>query len=101
MIKRLGFALLLVTLYLSFCSVGFSGTFVAFGPESYQRGSGSPITVTHSFTVLNPNTAYTLKIYNGGLADGEFEKVNPRAAKKGLPFWECAQVLTCPLERSR
>ena len=54
---------------------GFAGTFVSFGPQSYQRQSGSPVTVTNSFTVLNPNTSYTLQIYNGGLTDGEFEKV--------------------------
>ncbi|MGH7831720.1 MAG: hypothetical protein ACREP8_16260, partial [Candidatus Binatia bacterium] len=61
---------------ISLPSAAFSGNFVAFGPQSYTRGSGSPVTVTNSFAVLNPNTTYTLKIYNSGLTDGEFEKVS-------------------------
>jgi len=55
---------------------GFAGTFVSFGPQSYQRQSGSPVTVTNSFTVLNPSTTYTLQIYNGGLTAGKFERVS-------------------------
>jgi RHS repeat-associated protein len=54
----------------------FAGTFIAFGPQSYQRGTGDPVTVTNSFTVLNPSTTYTLRINNGGLVDGEFELVS-------------------------
>jgi PKD repeat protein len=53
-----------------------AGTFTAFGPESFNRGSGSPVTETRNFTILNPNTEYTLRINNGGLEDGEFEKVS-------------------------
>ncbi len=54
----------------------FPGTFVASGPDSYTRGTGSPVAVTKNFSVLNPSTTYTLQIYNGGLTDGEFEKVS-------------------------
>src|SRR5574341_1102489 len=59
-----------------FPSKVFPGSFVVFGPQNYIRGSGNPVPVTNIFTVLNPNTTYTLQIYNGGLVDGEFEKVS-------------------------
>jgi hypothetical protein len=57
-------------------SLVYSGSFVAFGPESYTRAAGNPVTVLRAFTVRNPNTIYTLQIYNGGLTDGELEKVS-------------------------
>lgn len=53
-----------------------AGTFAAFGPQNYTRDSGSPVTVTHGFAVINPSVSYTLQIYNGGLEDGAFEKVS-------------------------
>jgi hypothetical protein len=53
-----------------------AGTFTAFGPQNYVRETGDPVTVIKSFTVLNPNTTYTLEIHNGGLVDSEFEKVS-------------------------
>jgi hypothetical protein len=46
-----------------------AGTFSAFGPKVYTRQTGAPVTVTDSFTVLNPNTQYTLHLVNGGLQD--------------------------------
>ncbi len=33
-----------------------AGTFTAFGPQTYQRGTGDPVTVTNTFTVRNPAT---------------------------------------------
>jgi len=65
-----------VLLFISLPSVSFSGTFVALGPEDYTRSTGDPVSVIKSFTVLDPSTTYTLQIYNGGLVDGEFEKVS-------------------------
>lgn len=53
-----------------------AGTFVAFGPQDYQRGTGAPVTVTTNFSVLNPNTQYTLKAFNGGLQDDQTELVS-------------------------
>jgi Tol biopolymer transport system component len=53
-----------------------AGTFAAFGPQSYQRGTGAPVTVTTTFSVLNPNTQYTLKAFNGGLQDSQTELVS-------------------------
>jgi hypothetical protein len=48
-----------------------AGTYALHGPEMYQRGTGSLVTVTHTFTVPNPDATYTLRIYNGGLVDDD------------------------------
>ncbi len=54
-----------------------AGSFSVFGPEDYVRGTGDPVAVTRSFTVQSPAaTQYTLRILNGGLVDGEAEKVS-------------------------
>jgi hypothetical protein len=37
-----------------------AGTFTAFGPQNYIRGTGTPVTVTNSFSVLNPVHAKSL-----------------------------------------
>jgi uncharacterized repeat protein (TIGR01451 family) len=42
----------------------YAGTFTAFGPKTYVRGTGEPVTITEEFTVLNPNTSYTLRVTN-------------------------------------
>jgi hypothetical protein len=54
----------------------FAGTFTAFGPQVYVRSTGDPVTVTNSFTVLNPNTQYTLRLHNGGLVDSSTDRVS-------------------------
>jgi Glucodextranase, domain B len=54
----------------------FAGTFTAFGPQSYVRDTGTPVTVTNTFTVLNPNTQYTLRVHNGGLVDAPTDLVS-------------------------
>lgn len=53
-----------------------AGTFVAFGPKDYVRGTGSPVTMTDTFTVLSPSTQYVLKAYNGGLTNSPTELVS-------------------------
>lgn len=53
-----------------------AGTFTSFGPQDYTRGTGDPVTVTTTFSVLNPNTQYTLKAFNGGLQDNQTELVS-------------------------
>src|SRR5215471_4621785 len=53
-----------------------AGTFTAFGPQNYTRGTGDPVTATSTFSVLNPNTQYTLKAFNGGLQDTSAELVS-------------------------
>jgi hypothetical protein len=62
-------------LLLAYASASFGGTFVALQPANFVRDTGNPVAVTTSFTVLNPNTAYTLHIDNGG-AQGEFARVS-------------------------
>src|SRR5215813_9631298 len=57
-------------------SLAQTGTFTAFGPQDYTRGTGAPVTVTNTFSVLNPNTQYTLKAFNGGLHDDQTELVS-------------------------
>src|SRR5260221_8646665 len=53
-----------------------AGTFTVFGPKNYVRGTGAPVTVTDTFTVLNPATQYTLKAFNGGLQNTQTELVS-------------------------
>ena len=53
-----------------------AGTFLAYGPTEYVRSTGAPVTVTSTFTVLNPSTQYTLKAFNGGLEDNTSEYVS-------------------------
>jgi hypothetical protein len=43
--------------------------FVAFGPQTFVRGTGKPTPVTASFTVLDPTTTYTLRIDNAGVSN--------------------------------
>ena len=62
-VYRLG---LTAWLILSFASVSLAGTFVAFGPQDYARGTGKPAKITSSFSILNPATNYTLHVHNGG-----------------------------------
>jgi fibronectin type 3 domain-containing protein len=59
-----------------FTSPVFAGSFTVFGLETFPRDSGTPFTITKSFSVFNTNVPFTLEIYNGGLVDGEFEKVS-------------------------
>ncbi|MBE9536639.1 MAG: hypothetical protein IMF07_05610, partial [Proteobacteria bacterium] len=52
-----------------------AGTFTAFGPKDFTRGNGKPAIESAAFNIKNPDTAYTLNIYNGG--DGsEYKKVS-------------------------
>src|SRR5262249_51637804 len=46
-----------------------AGTWNVFGPKNYVRQSGSPVAVTDTFSIVNPNTTYTLHLQNGGLVD--------------------------------
>src|SRR6266446_3636530 len=67
--------LLAIVLLLVLPCVGFAASFVAYGPENFIRQSGPPTTITRTFTVLDPNTTYTLVIQNGGL-NNEFQRVS-------------------------
>ena len=59
-----------------FPSVSHAGTWVPFGPKTYTRGTGAPVTVTDTFTLLNPATQYTLKAFNGGLQNDTTDLVS-------------------------
>lgn len=58
-----------------------AGTFIAFSPKDYSRDVGQPETVTDLFSVYNPNTSYTIHIYNRGNS-GQFEKIVSSAVIK-------------------
>ncbi len=57
-----------------------AGTFTAFGPKTFTRGSGKPIIETASFNIKNPSTTYTLMIYNGG-TNSEYSKISSAIIK--------------------
>jgi hypothetical protein len=69
------YSMVLVAMLVPLCQspAHAAGTWVAFGPQTFVRGSGAPTQVTASFSVLNPNTVYVLRINNGGL-NGEFAR---------------------------
>ncbi len=53
-----------------------AGTWTAYGPRTYTRGTGAPVTVSDTFTILNPSTQYTLRVHNGGLLDAPTDLVS-------------------------
>jgi len=75
-LSRIVFVWFFFTVISSFNFPVYAGTFIPYGPEVFLRESGSPVTVSDTFAVLNPNTTYSLEIYNGGLEDSEYEKVS-------------------------
>jgi hypothetical protein len=67
--KKVGLIALLAGILLEilpFSEAFSAGTFTAFGPKDYIRTTGKPTTAMEDFSVLDPNTSYTLHIYNGG-----------------------------------
>lgn len=56
-------------------SLSHASTFIAFGPETFIRKTGKPVVEMVSFTVKNPDTTYTLYIYNGG-TNAEYKRVS-------------------------
>ncbi len=65
------FSCFLSLLILASPNIVSAGSFTVFGPQSFQRASGSPVTETVSFNAVYPGAIYTAKIYNGGLQDDE------------------------------
>jgi hypothetical protein len=63
-----------MALVLAALPAGAASTLV-FGPQSYTRATGAPVTVTSNLTVTSPVNPYTLHIDNGG-AHGEFSRVS-------------------------
>jgi len=58
-----------------------AGTFSSFGPKTYVRQTGTPVTITDTFNVRNPNTQYTLHLVNGGLQDDTADFVSSATVK--------------------
>lgn len=54
----------------------WAGTWNPFGPQTYVRQTGAPVTVTNTFSISNPNTQYTLHLQNGGLQDDTADYVS-------------------------
>src|SRR5262249_35110449 len=44
------------------------GTFKAYGPVSFVRGTDAPAPVNATFTVLDPSTSYTIQIDSSGVS---------------------------------
>jgi hypothetical protein len=61
-------AVLVPALLITVAGSAYAGTFTAFGPKTYVRGTGQPVTVTNTFTVLDPTTAFKLTIANSGIS---------------------------------
>ena len=57
-VRALGLAGVLLVPYFA---ISLAGTFTAFG-EIYQRVTSAPVTVSRSFSVLNPSIPYNLRI---------------------------------------
>jgi len=49
--------------------------FVAFGPQTYTRAHGRPVSISSDFTILDPTAPYWIRIANGGLRE-EFGRVS-------------------------
>jgi RHS repeat-associated protein len=61
---------------LTFGIPAFAGTFTAFGPQTYTRTTGAPVSVSNTFSIPNPSTQYTLRVDNGGLTDSDVDRVS-------------------------
>ncbi len=66
----------IIAALLLFSANGWAGNVPVFGPKSYVRGTGAPVTVTDTFTVQNPSGQFTLHLSNGGLQDDTSEFVS-------------------------
>lgn len=72
---RLLRSIIILCLILLISSFSHASTFTSFGPQTFIRKTGKPVVETASFTVKNPDTTYTLCIYNGGISS-EYKRVS-------------------------
>jgi len=70
------FLFLIVGLAMLMPSGTQAGTISAFGPETYQRSNGAPLTVTNNFSYPRPGDICLARIYNGGMVDADYERVS-------------------------
>src|SRR2546426_157525 len=65
-------ALSLLTLAIALTSlVSVAADTVVFGPQTYRRDAGPPVTVKKTFRVQNPAPQYMLRVTNHGVTSGE------------------------------
>jgi hypothetical protein len=75
-IKILKISLTICIFLVELSTLVWAGEFSAFGPKNFIRQTGSPVAVEDKFFVLNPNTDFILRVYNGGLQDTPTEFVS-------------------------
>ena len=59
------FAPLLFFWFLLVPGLSFGQGAVIFGPETFTRGAGKPVTFTRTFEAPDPSLTYTLRVQNG------------------------------------
>lgn len=57
-----------------------AGTFTAFGPKAFVRGTAKPVIETATFNIAKPTSTYVLHVYNGG-QNSEYSKVSSAIIK--------------------
>lgn len=60
-----------------------AGTFEAFGPQTYVRSQGKPVSDSRRFSVLDPTVPYTIEVHNGG-AGGRKKISNAKIKLNGV-----------------
>jgi hypothetical protein len=64
-------ALSLLLLAIALTSIaGVAAESVVFGPETFRRDTGPPVTATRTFTVTRPERPYVLRVRSDGVASG-------------------------------
>ena len=53
-----------------------AATFLAFGPATYERTTGKPVTVTNSFSYPRPGDICIAHVYNGGINFTDYDRVS-------------------------
>jgi hypothetical protein len=61
-LSRFRFAFAGAAFILLFWLSALANTFIAFGPVTYTRQRGRPVAVTNTFSVVNPNAKYTVRV---------------------------------------
>jgi len=75
-VRVLRISLIICLILVGLPTLVWAGEFTAFGPKNFIRETGTPVTVIDNFSILNPNTEFILRVYNGGLQDTPSELVS-------------------------
>jgi Glucodextranase, domain B/3D domain len=73
------------------------GTFTAYGPVGFVRGTGVPAPVKNSFTVLDPSTTFTMRLDSTGVSSASI-KLNGVEVFKPSDFNATIKLLTRPVK---